>query len=184
MLDVEWQLAAQELRSELEPLARLGEHYVIISTRDAAPGVRFCYVQVIFDDTGDAYAEAASNFYLVEAMQCRDHDDCRERDPRSNRPLSPSEESTLLSLGWSPPGTSGAGDMPGRAGQPDAHHEAPHPPNFYRDFTLHQGQRVIAETLLATLNWVYGVRHPSDFTVRVERSKSRRDRGRMSPRTS
>jgi len=45
MLDLEWQLAAQELGSRLETLANLGEHYAIISTREAAPGVRFCYVQ-------------------------------------------------------------------------------------------------------------------------------------------
>jgi hypothetical protein len=182
-LDVEWQLAAQELRSELQTLARLGEHYVIISTRDAAPGIRFCYVQVIFDNMGDAYAEAVSNFYLIEAMQCRDHDDCLARDPRSNRPLSPSEESTLLSLGWSPPGTLGGGNMPGRASRPDERRQAPHPPNFYRDFARQQGQRIIAETLLVTLNWVYGVRHPSDFTVRVQPSQHRRDRERMGPRT-
>jgi hypothetical protein len=169
MLDVEWQLAAQELRSELEALARLGDHYVIISTRDAAPGVRFCYAQVIFDNMGDAYAEAVSNFYLVEAMQCRNHDDCRERDPRSNRPLSPSEESTLLSLGWSPPGTLRVGNMRGRAGQPDEQKQAAHPLNFHRVFARQQGQRIIADALLATLNWVYGVRHPSDFTVRVGR---------------
>lgn len=178
MLDLEWQLVAQELRSELETLALFGEYYAIISTRDAAPGVRFCYVQVIFDNTGDAYAEAVSNFYLIEAMQCRDHDDCRDRESRSNRPLSPSEESTLLSFGWSPPGTLGVGDMPGRAGHPDEHEQAPHPPNFHCDFTVQQGQRIIAETLLATLNWVYGVRHPSDLTVRTEPSMSRRDRER------
>jgi hypothetical protein len=78
-------------------------------------------------------------------------------------------------LGWSPPGTWNVRDKLGRASQPDEHEQAPHSPNFHRDFTLHQGQRIIAETLLATLNFVYGVRHPSDFSVRTEPSKSRLD---------
>ena len=140
------------------PVVVFGEFFAVISTDLTRPGVRHCYVQVIFDDKGDAHAEAVSNFYL------RDH------------PLSPSEEATLLSLGGSPPGTSGGGDKPGRAGQLDEHEQAPHPPNFHRAFTLQQGQRVIADTLLATLNWVYGVQHPSDFTVSIEPTKRRLDR--------
>jgi hypothetical protein len=161
MLEPEWRVAASELRCELERLARLGEYYVVISTMGAREPVRNCYVQVIFDEDGDAYAEAASNLYL------RDH------------PLSPSEVATLLSLGWSPPGTLGVGDRPGRAGQPDERQQTPHPPNFHRNFARHEGQRIIAETLLATLNLVYGIGHPAQFTTSTEPSQRRRERDQM-----
>jgi len=127
---------------------------------DTAPGagVGDCYVQVLLYEFGDAYAKAASNVYLTD------------------RRLSPRQESTLLSLGWFPPRTLGEGPEPGRSEPPKALEIVPHPPNFHRESPFQHGQKVIADTLLATLNLVHGVQHPDQLPYTVNATGSRRER--------